>query len=278
MRHLKRKCEEIEVIEVASCKVRSKDESELTRRCAGHGSMARQNQMPPPNLRRLMHGALRDVRHGHVLSRYGSDAFVAYFDAAVGLATAFLFVELGWKRIYDLTNPQPLLIAGLCFVHVIVYWVNVHHLLRYSSGEFTILHIWTMSLLSLGLVFYPLSLNAWIDGEENTLYYVVNVWMCALLAALSYQLDVDTDRANYLYQLYHKFAAGIAFLWYALASTLRLNSNLNVDWMLYIAPFLYVCPLGGERVVVVDQDDDDHDDDDDDEETTTTKKREKKQE
>ena len=222
--------------------------------------MTSQKQMPAPsNCRRLVHGALRDVRHGHVLSRHNSEPFVAYFDAAVGLATAFLFVELGWQRIYDLTNPQPLLIAGLCFVHVIVYWVNVHHLLRFSSEEFTIVHIWTISLLSLGLVFYPLSLNAWIDGEENILYYIVNVWMCALLAVLSDRLDVNVDQASDLYQLYHKLAAGIAFLWYAAALTLRLHSDLKVDWMLYIAPFLYACPLGGERVVVDGQNEDNDD-------------------
>ena len=197
-------------------------------------------------MRLLVKSAWLDIKQGEILTTYPSDFVIAYFDAAVGLATVFLFVELGWKKLYNFDDPRPVLIAGLCFFHVVVFWINVHHFLKFSPERFTIVHVWLMSSLSLGLVFYPMSLNAWIDGERNLLYYIVNIWMCVCLSLLNSCLEIDERRANDLYKLYHRLAAPIAWFWYSLAFVLVYH-GWKAEWMVYVAPFLYMCPLGAER-------------------------------
>jgi hypothetical protein len=198
------------------------------------------------SLRLLAERAWNDIKRGEVSSTYPRDFILAYLDAAVGLATAFLFVELGWKRIYNVDDWRPLLIATLCFFHAVVYWINIHHFIKFSPEDFTVIQVWLAAALSLGLIVYPMALNAWVDGEQNLLYYLVNMWMCSALTMFNMLLDIDTTRVNDLYILYHKVAAPIALFWYSLAFLLS-HWGMDVEWMIYIAPFLYMFPLGAER-------------------------------
>jgi hypothetical protein len=61
---------------------------------------------------------------------YSSSFLFVSSDAVVGLATVFIFIE----EETSLTGiSDGLLAALLCFFHVMVYWINLHHNLKFLS-------------------------------------------------------------------------------------------------------------------------------------------------
>ena len=86
----------------------------------------------------------RDDR-GAVFSPIQAEFVTQFFDRAAGLATVFLIIKLGWQHAsVFLVEPQPMLMAVLCFFHVMVYWINFHHFLKFSRREFSITQTWTV--------------------------------------------------------------------------------------------------------------------------------------
>lgn len=204
-----------------------------------------QQQSWKESLCMLCEEAFQELKQGQVLSSYKPDRVLDYFDAIVALATVFLFIKLGWEKTYNFKeNSEPLLIAGLCFVHVMVYWINLHHFLKFSPPKFSVLQVWLLVLMSLGLVFYPMSLDAWIEGDNNVMYYIVNIYLCTLLTVFNFLLEIRG--ANAVYRLYHKLAPSMAVAWYSLAFVLD-QVGVPADFMIWIAPFLYLVPLGAKE-------------------------------
>ena len=164
------------------------------------------------------------------------------FDRAAGLATVFLIIRLGWQHasaVFD--QPLPILMAMLCFFHVMVYWINFHHFLRFSGEYLTIAQTWVVIFMSLGLIFYPISLTGWIEDDNHLFYGAVNCFLTALLVILN--LITPSEGGNRLYRVYRTMAPSVAFVWYL--TVLVLSSNgVNVLWMIWTAPFFFAVPLG----------------------------------
>ena len=169
-----------------------------------------------------------------------------FFDRAAGLATVFLIIRLGWQHAsVFLVEPLPMLMAVLCFFHVMVYWINFHHFLKFSGQEFSIAQTWTVIAMSLGLIFYPISLTGWIEANNHVFYGLVNCLLTFLLVVLN-QIT-PSEGGNALYRLYRSWAPRVAFVWYVTVVVLSLR-GLDVLWMIWTAPFFFAAPLGAEGV------------------------------
>ena len=84
---------------------------------------------------------------------------LVHFDAAVGFGSSFLMIELGVTNIQNvLENPKPCLYALLCFFHIMVYWLNIHHFLRFQKTDMNPGQVWAIVGICLGLVLSRLSL------------------------------------------------------------------------------------------------------------------------
>ena len=128
--------------------------------------------------RLLFNGAKKDIKERNIFSPYPSDRILMYFDGVVSLVSVFLFEEgpLGWQEILDIrNNPTPVLLSLLCFFHILVYWVEGHHFLKFSPDVMSLPQVWCIMLFSLGMVMYPLSLV-----RINILLFTLNVYMNAL--------------------------------------------------------------------------------------------------
>ena len=136
-------------------------------------------------------------------------------------------------------NPTPVLLALLCFFHIMVYWLNTHHFLKYSPDNMSIVQVWCMALFCLGLVVYPLSLAMWIENGNNDSYYYINTGCCFIMMIFNIATPVD-DNANDLFKLYHKAAPSTAFLFYSVATILNWQGVEGSKYMLYVAPFCFV--------------------------------------
>ena len=165
-----------------------------------------------------------------------------FFDRAAGLATVFLIIKLGWQHTSSfLDQPLPIFMAVLCFFHVMVYWINFHHFLRFSGEYFSIAQAWVVIFLSLGLIFYPISLTGWIEDNNHLFYGLVNCFLAFLLVVLN--LITSSRGGNSLYRVYRNLAPSVALLWY-LGVVLLSVRGVNVMWMIWTAPFFFALPLG----------------------------------
>lgn len=174
-----------------------------------------------------------------------AEAVTQFFDRAAGLATVFLIIKLGWQHtslVFD--QPLPIFMALLCFFHVMVYWMNFHHFLRFSGEFLTIAQSWVVIFMSLGLIFYPISLTGWIDDNNHFFYGVVNLFLTLLLVVLN--LITPSEGGNRLYRFYRSAAPLVAFIWY-LAVVVLSATGVNVMWMIWIAPFFFAVPLGASE-------------------------------
>jgi len=115
-------------------------------------------------LKQLFIGAYRDIQKRHIFSPFDSARVLDYFDGVISLVSVFLYEELNYDQLLNVTEDStPLLLSLLCYFHVMVFWLEIHHFLKFSPNIFSILQVWLIFLASLGLVMYPLSLAAWIE-------------------------------------------------------------------------------------------------------------------
>jgi hypothetical protein len=136
--------------------------------------------------------------------------------------------------------------ALLCFIHVMVYWINFHHFLKFSGRDFSIGQTWVVIALSLGVIFYPISLTGWIEADNHLFYGLVNCFLTLLLVVMN-QITAS-EGGDALYRVYRAWAPRVAFAWYLLVVVLS-ACGVNVMWMIWTAPFFFFAvPLGrGER-------------------------------
>lgn len=175
--------------------------------------------------------------------RYPGELVLEHLTSATGLATVFLVVELGWERVAAVSaDPLPVAAALLCFVHIVVYWLNFIHLSLFADTDrFGLGQTWTISAFGLGLVMYPIVLSAWIDGDDLAPYLAANVALCLLLAIwVVITPNTGGDRS---YLRYRRWAPPIAVLAY-LALFVAEIAGAPVVWAVWFAPVLFVAPHG----------------------------------
>jgi hypothetical protein len=192
--------------------------------------------------------AFYDVKKRNIFSPYPSGRILDYFDAIVGLATVFLFIEtLGWQNTLQATGGRStgLLFALLCFFHVMVYWMTIHHALKFSPDYMSVISAWLLILFSLGLVLYPLCLTVWLDTESLDMYYQINLILVCVGTLFFFSIKIEDDRGNKLYRLWHKAAPIAAILWYSIAYLL-FKIGKEQRWMIIMAPFCFMFPLGAD--------------------------------
>jgi uncharacterized membrane protein len=199
-------------------------------------------------IRLLFEGAANDVRQRRVFSPYNSDRVLGYFDGVIGLVSVFLYEELRWDTTVNFRqNPKPVLLCLLCFFHIMVYWLNTHHILKFAKGNtFSLPQIWCLMLFSLGLVVYPLSLAAWIEKDQKDRYYIVNLAMCFFMTIFAWLTPLDLGRANCMYRLYSYAGPAFATVFYGVATMLNTMNVRGSEILLYVAPFCFMIPLGAE--------------------------------
>ncbi|KAL7551672.1 hypothetical protein ACHAWF_017311 [Thalassiosira exigua] len=189
--------------------------------------------------------AFREFRRGNILSPYPIGRALDFFDSVVGLATIFIFLDVGWA-VFDDSNVKGLLAALLCYTHVMGYWLNVHHNLKFSPKTLSVLQVWCLVFFALGMVFYPLAISAWIEEGSVEIYYIVNLALCGFMVIFSFLTKIEPGKSRILYRWWHKSAPVIALVWYTIAYVLHKAGNGQL-WMLIVAPFLQLIPLGGEK-------------------------------
>ena len=179
-----------------------------------------------------------------LLSPYRGDLVLSLLNNAVSLATVFLIVKLGWRHAVSFgDNPLPMLMALLCFFHIIVYWLNLLHLLKFAETRyFSTSQTWTLAFFALGLVFYPISLDAWLEARSLTLYVLINCYLCALLNVWVLVSPVAAG-GNAVFRGYRRLGPPLALCWYLVVLAL-LQHGVRAHWMLWLAPFLFAVPLG----------------------------------
>jgi len=199
-------------------------------------------------LKQLFTGAYTDIRKRHLFSPFESGRVLDYFDGVISLVSVFLYEALDYAQLLNVKEDStPLLLSLLCYFHVMVFFINVHHFLKFSPNVFSILQVWLLLLTCLGLVMYPLSLAAWIEkGGANLEYTVINTAICFFVAIFNFLTKVD-ERANCLYRVWHRFAPLAAFIYYGIAVLLVLAGVERSVYMVYIAPFLFMLPLGATK-------------------------------
>jgi len=109
----------------------------------------------------------------------------------------------------------------------------------------SVLQVWLLVFYSLGSVFYPLCLTAWIEDGFIESYYVLNLLMISLLCLFTLLTEVEQGRSNSLYRVWHKFAPIVALTWYSVGYIL-LKFGKEQRWMIIMAPFCFMFPLGGK--------------------------------
>lgn len=191
------------------------------------------------------HG-LKERKQSLFFSRFNGDSVMEHFNNAISFSMVFMIIKLGWEPIYDISNDlRPILIALLCFFHVAVYWLNFHHFLKFVDDEsFSAAQTWTVALLALGIVLYPLSLSAWLERGDMTLYLYVNLFICAALNV--WNLFTRYSAGNSIFKAYVYLGTPAALVWY-LVVLLSTSKNIDLEWMIWLAPFLFCVPLGAAR-------------------------------
>lgn len=190
---------------------------------------------------------LKSGTRNSILSKYNGESALEHFNNAVSFSMVFMIIKLGWEPIYDITSDiRPILIALLCFFHVAVYWLNFHHMLKFVDDmNFSLSQTWTIAVLALGIVLYPLSLSAWLERGDMTLYLWVNSFICAGLNV--WNCLTNYPRANRLFKTYIYYGSAAAMLWYL--SVLYLTyQGVDLEWMVWLAPLLFCVPLGAKKV------------------------------
>ena len=110
----------------------------------------------------------------------------------------------------------------------------------------SVLQVWCVVFFALGVVFYPLSIQAWISEGSVDVYYVVNLCLSAFFVVFSFLTYVDPGRSTLLYRFWHKIAPITSFIWYLIAFSL-LRSGHEQRWMIIVGPFIALFPIGGEK-------------------------------
>ena len=198
-------------------------------------------------LKQLFIGTYRDIQKRHIFSPFDSARVLDYFDGVISLVSVFLYEELNYDQLLNVSEDStPLLLSLLCYFHVMVFWLEIHHFLKFSPKIFSILQVWLIFLASLGLVMYPLSLAAWIERGGSLEYAIINTVICFFLIIFNFLTKVD-ERANCLYRVWHKFVPLVAFVYYGIAAILNLKGVERSVYMLYIAPFVFMIPLGATK-------------------------------
>ena len=205
------------------------------------------------NVMNICHGAYQDLKCGNVLSPYPADRVLDFFDAVIGLATVFIFIETGTDIIDD-EQSDGRLAALLCYVHVMAFWINIHSMFRFSPSTMSVWQVWCVVCFSLGIVFYPLCIQAWIaegsvDEGSVSLYYEINLALCSCGVLLVFLTKIERGRSNCLYRVWHKLAPISATIWYLIAYIL-LKTGREQLWMIIIAPFMFMAPLGAKKATL----------------------------
>ena len=94
--------------------------------------------------------ALHGIRSGNILSPYPIGSALDYFDSVVGLATVFVFLELRWEVLDTEQTSKNLMLCLLTYTHVMAYWLNIPHNLKFSPPTMNVLQVWFVVLFSLG--------------------------------------------------------------------------------------------------------------------------------
>lgn len=93
-------------------------------------------------------------------------------------------------------------------------------------------------------MFIPLCITAWIEDGAVDIYYIINLAMCGFLVLFSFLTQIERGRSNALFRLWHKLGPIAATTWYGIAFTL-LSIGKEQRWMIIVAPFCFMMPLGG---------------------------------
>lgn len=186
----------------------------------------------------IFRGALGDLRSGNTISPYPIDQVLDFFDAVEDLTTVFLLIDPGWKETIDGERSNGLLAALLCFLHVMAYWLNIHHMLKYSPMQMSVLQVWCVAFFSLGMVFYLLCIIAWIEEGSVEGYYIINLalYSYSFGVIFSFLTQIERVRSNVLYKLWHKMAPIMSLIWYSIAYIL-LKIGREQRWMIIVALF-----------------------------------------
>jgi len=182
------------------------------------------------------------MKRSQLFSPVQAEQVIRFFNAATVLATVFLIIRLGWSHASSFFDqPLPIFMAILCFFHVMVYWMNFQHFLRFSPDSFSIAQSWVVIFLSLGLIFYPISLTGWIEDNNHIFYGTVNCYLALLLVILN--SITPTAGGDRIYEIYRAWAPRVAFAWYSVVVVLSAK-DINVMLMIWTAPFFFAAPLG----------------------------------
>lgn len=213
------------------------------------------------SMMQILRGAARDFKCGNIFSPYQLVNALDFYDAVIGLATVFIFIENDWQTTIGKEGIQTndgdplssgLAAAMLCFFHVMGYWLNIHHNLKFSPPELSVLQVWAIVFLSLGMVFYPLCITAWIEGGSAESYYIVNLALCGFLSIFAFLTQIGRGRSNTLYRLWHKFGPLMFLAWYSVAFGLY-KAGREQQWMIVMGPIAFMFPLGGEKKTIIDE-------------------------
>merc|ERR1712083_283678 len=91
-------------------------------------------------------------------------------------------------------------------------------------------------------------------GEDGSidLYYEINLIIVSVGTLFYFSIEIEKGRASSLYLLWHKLAPLIAVVWYSIA-LLLLKIGKEQRWMIIMAPFCFMFPLGTENKEDIDE-------------------------
>ena len=165
----------------------------------------------------------------------------------ISFVAVFLYEELGWQPLINFReDPKPVLLSLLCYFHIVIYWLQVHHFLKFSPNAMSLPQVWCVGIFSFGLVLYPISLSYWIETDENAIYYYINTGICFSVGVFICLTKIDAS-ANSLFVLWTRGTPIISTIYYGVATILKVVVGWDKsDILLYIAPWCFVCPLGAK--------------------------------
>jgi len=206
----------------------------------------------PTNTSKLLREAWGDLKKGGaILSTFPRALIMGYVDRIAVLTSVYLVAKLTWETLDNIQDYQLRVSAAVfALFQVQVFWINVHHFLKFSSASINIFQVWLLLIFSSGFIFYIITLEGWIDGDDSSHHFIMNTIMSAVMTALCFSLKIEG--ANALYRVYHKVAPCAILVWYLVATILCSIKSLGEDaagWMTWCAPFFFIIPLGGPKTI-----------------------------